>query len=576
MVLLSEPFLTIVAILATLIILGTIIALHELGHLIAAKRAGVMCFDYSIGMGPVIYKKKPGETQYSIRAVPIGGFVQMASTIDLSSDILKEGNIGLELDDDNKIIEIVLDPARDSSVRGKVVELDLVGKDNDMYITLEDENGELTQYFMADQATYTFEKNQKLAISKYERTVDSKSKPWRLIVFFAGSFMNFVLAIIIYLIVSFSMGVPNYESNEIGSISSDFPASAYLEVGDKITGINGESVSSWTDFQNKMNDIYSKYQTTIQITFLRDGVENTQEIESVTGFNSIGISNFYAKNNKLSLIPNTTVKGLEIGQVFSKYKNSSDEKYEYRIQAKDYLVGIQIGDTEYPLNNDSYIIKDGLEVSGWGYLTYLVDEYIGKGAPDVKYKYYHLKDDKGTEDTSDDEYIPIDYNNSKIITPYTDEVLESQNVTKILHYIGVGPTTHFSFFGCIGNAFSMFWDDFTMIFRTLKLLLFPSDVRQVGINNLSGVVGIFGRIKSYVNSGIITLLAFVAMLSVNIGIVNLLPIPALDGGKILFVIIEAITGKKVPKKIENAINLVFMLLLLGLMVYVTFNDIMRL
>ena len=96
------------------------------------------------------------------------------------------------------------------------------------------------------------------------------------------------------------------------------------------------------------------------------------------------------------------------------------------------------------------------------------------------------------------------------------------------------------------------------------------------INNLSGVVGIFGRIKSYVNSGIITLLAFVAMLSVNIGIVNLLPIPALDGGKILFVIIEAITGKKVPKKIENAINLVFMLLLLGLMVYVTFNDIMRL
>ena len=97
----------------------------------------------------------------------------------------------------------------------------------------------------------------------------------------------------------------------------------------------------------------------------------------------------------------------------------------------------------------------------------------------------------------------------------------------------------------------------------------------VGVSNLSGVVGIFGQVKSYVNKGILPLLAFAAMLSVNIGIVNLLPIPALDGGKILFVIIEAITRKRIPKKAENSINLVFMGLLLILMLYVTINDIMR-
>ena len=189
-------------------------------------------------------------------------------------------------------------------------------------------------------------------------------------------------------------------------------------------------------------------------------------------------------------------------------------------------------------------------------------------------KQYHL-DNKNTEDKSDDEYNLITYSESKEIEPYTDELLESQNVTKIVHLIGVSSTKHFDFFPCIGQAFKMFWTDFTVIFRTLKLLIAPSDVRQVGVSNLSGVVGIFGQIKSYVNAGIIPLLAFAAMLSVNLGIVNLLPIPALDGGKILFVIIEAITKKRVPKNVEAIINGIFMILLLGLMIFVTVNDIMR-
>ena len=83
-------------------------------------------------------------------------------------------------------------------------------------------------------------------------------------------------------------------------------------------------------------------------------------------------------------------------------------------------------------------------------------------------------------------------------------------------------------------------------------------------------------VKSNVNSGFIAVIALMAMLSVNIGIVNLLPIPALDGGRILFIIIEAITKKRVPKKVEGYINFIFFVLLMALMVYVTFNDVMRL
>ena len=115
-----------------------------------------------------------------------------------------------------------------------------------------------------------------------------------------------------------------------------------------------------------------------------------------------------------------------------------------------------------------------------------------------------------------------------------------------------------------------------MIFNTLRILIWPSDVRQVGVSDLSSFVGIFGLVEQYVGAGILSLLAFVAMLSVNIGIVNLLPIPALDGGRIVFLGVEAVSRKRVPRKVENIINNVFFILLMVLFVYVTYNDIIRL
>ena len=104
MFLLSGAALTIVAIVAFILILGTIIALHEAGHLIAAKKAGVLCYDYSIGFGPAIYKRKKGETQFTIRAVPIGGFVQMAGLMSFDEDIKREETIGLNLNQDDEVL----------------------------------------------------------------------------------------------------------------------------------------------------------------------------------------------------------------------------------------------------------------------------------------------------------------------------------------------------------------------------------------------------------------------------------------------------------------------------------------
>ena len=98
----------IINLLAFVFSLGLIIAIHELGHLIFAKKANILCFEYSIGMGPAIYKKKGKETVFAVRAIPIGGFVSMAGEA-VSTEMVKEDQtVGLNFKD-GKIKEIILD-----------------------------------------------------------------------------------------------------------------------------------------------------------------------------------------------------------------------------------------------------------------------------------------------------------------------------------------------------------------------------------------------------------------------------------------------------------------------------------
>ena len=217
------------------------------------------------------------------------------------------------------------------------------------------------------------------------------------------------------------------------------------------------------------------------------------------------------------------------------------------------------------MKNGDDVIYQGESLT-WGNIIKYFYESSDNNLPNVTFTYYHYNEEK-------DNYTYQE--KSEVVEPYTHEVLESQNVEYFKVLIGVSPSYHFSFFECIGDAFMRFGSDFTIIFRTLKLLIWPQTVRQISVNDLSSFVGIFAMIQSYINSGFLVLLAFMAMLSVNIGIMNLLPIPALDGGRIVFVLVEAVTRKKVNKKVESIINTVFFVLLMILLVYITIHDIMR-
>ena len=114
------------------------------------------------------------------------------------------------------------------------------------------------------------------------------------------------------------------------------------------------------------------------------------------------------------------------------------------------------------------------------------------------------------------------------------------------------------------------------IFKQMFVVLGNLFTGGVSINQLSGPVGIYSIVGQMSAQGVSALLYLTALLSINVGVINLLPFPAFDGGRILFLIIEKIKGSPVNAKVENTIHSIGFILLMLLMIYITFNDILKL
>ena len=96
------------------------------------------------------------------------------------------------------------------------------------------------------------------------------------------------------------------------------------------------------------------------------------------------------------------------------------------------------------------------------------------------------------------------------------------------------------------------------------------------LSSVTGPVGIAGLVGDAMKFGFTYLLMFTAVISINLGVINLVPFPALDGGRILFVIIESIIRKQIKPVVANALNTVGFILVIGLMLVVTYRDIVNL
>ena len=126
------------------------------------------------------------------------------------------------------------------------------------------------------------------------------------------------------------------------------------------------------------------------------------------------------------------------------------------------------------------------------------------------------------------------------------------------------------------NAIKYSYQKTCSIFKQMFVTVGSLFTGGVKVSQLSGPVGIYSIVGEQSKGGLANILYLIAFLSINVGFINLLPIPAFDGGHILFIIIEKIKGSPVNPELENKIHAVFLMLLLLLMIVVTFNDILRL
>jgi regulator of sigma E protease len=413
-------------VIAFIIIFGALVFFHELGHFIFAKRAGILCREFAIGMGPKVFSYQKGETLYTIRLLPIGGYVRMAGEDPEMAEIKPGYRVGLILDK-NEVIEKIILNNKEKYPDARIIEVEYADIEQKLQIKGYEEGEEdILKTFSISRNAYLVENGTETLIAPYDRQFVSKTLGQRTMAIFAGPMMNFVLAFLIFVVIALWQGVPTNEPI-LGKLTPDGMAmQSGLQEGDKVQSIEGGEISTWEDV----------------VEIIRQNPENELEF-------------LVSRNGEELEIPVTPkaqdVDGTEIG-----------------------IIGVYNPMEKSPIKSVAYGFK---EVYYW-----------------------------------------------------TVEI--------------------FSMLG--------------------KLI-----VGQFSIDALSGPVGIYESTATVAKSGVMYLMKWAGILSINLGIMNLLPIPALDGGRLMFFAVEALRGKPIDRQKEGMVHFIGFALLMLLMLVVTWNDIQR-
>lgn len=226
---------------------------------------------------------------------------------------------------------------------------------------------------------------------------------------------------------------------------------------------------------------------------------------------------------------------------------------------------------------DKIIECNGYKLSTWDKLT-IVTSLENKN----DYYEYVVKHEDGKEEKYQivpEEYAVIGDESIKITAENTiDDIAKVKKINKneveTSKLIGIGANTEVRH-GFV-NALKYACKKFVSLISTMLLIIGSLFTGKLGLNSLSGPVGMYSVVNTVAAYGLSNIIYFAAYISINLGIMNILPFPAFDGGRVVFVAIEAITGKKVDSKIEGILNSIGFILIMLLMVYVTWHDILSL
>ena len=231
--------------------------------------------------------------------------------------------------------------------------------------------------------------------------------------------------------------------------------------------------------------------------------------------------------------------------------------------------GIVSGDRVTGLN--------GYNVSTWDELTIVTN--LKNESGEYTYEIEHKDGSKESITLTPAEYIVVGNDTYRITEDNTlEEILEELDLesdeVEVRSLIGISAdsTVKHGFLNAIDYAFTKF----KSIISTMFLIIGSLFTGKLGLEALSGPVGMYSIIDEVAALGVANIIYLAAYLSINLGVINILPFPAFDGGRVLFVIIEAITRNKVNPVVEGWFHTIGFILLMILMLYITFQDVLRL
>ncbi|MDI3257261.1 MAG: RIP metalloprotease RseP [Kyrpidia sp.] len=225
---------------AAIVIFLLLVVFHEFGHFWVAKRVGIFVREFAVGFGPKVFSRKWGETVYSVRALPLGGFVNMAGEGPEDFAFEPGKTVAVKLDADGRV-EALGDPR---SIR----HADLVGRlrtgpSREDY-ALRIETGDEVRRYPLGPAAVLYADNAAMSLAPYDRQFLGKPVWARAATIFAGPLMNFVLAAVIFAVYFTVAGVPS--GPDVAKVLPGSPAlRAGLQPGDHIAAVDGEPVGSW-------------------------------------------------------------------------------------------------------------------------------------------------------------------------------------------------------------------------------------------------------------------------------------------------------------------------------------------
>ncbi|WP_276352466.1 RIP metalloprotease RseP [Cohnella caldifontis] len=233
-------------VIATVLMFFLLVSLHEWGHFYFARRAGILVREFAIGFGPKLFSAKRGETRYTIRLLPIGGFVRMAGEDPETVEIQAGQTIAVRQKDD-LVTRIYVDRLEERSgvLLGEVKSIDL---EKDLHIRL-DVDGDAIRLNVHPQALVVG-RGRETQIAPIDRQFGSKTVGQRALSIFAGPVMNFVLAFVLFgAAVQMSGVVVDHPTKVlINGVIDDSPAAkAGLQKGDWVVSVNGQAVGGDID-----------------------------------------------------------------------------------------------------------------------------------------------------------------------------------------------------------------------------------------------------------------------------------------------------------------------------------------